>query len=86
MSRTNNPVFFITQGLSSQISQDALRNKRRVTKLVLVVIIVFTVCWAPIQFVLLLKAVKMYSTSGRPEDLSKVIFQIVSHVLAYLNR
>ena len=45
----------------------------------------FSVCWAPIQFVLLLKAVKMYSTS-RPEDLSKVIFQIVSHVLAYLNR
>ena len=68
-----------------QISADALRNKKRVTRLVMVVIAVFAVCWAPIQFVLLLKAVKLYDTKG-PEDFPRIIFQILSHVLAYVNR
>lgn len=68
-----------------QISQDSLRNKRRVTKLVLVVIVVFAVCWAPIQFVLLMKALKVYQTKG-PEDFPRIIFQIFAHILAYVNR
>ncbi|TRY68475.1 hypothetical protein TCAL_12840 [Tigriopus californicus] len=67
-----------------QISQDSLRNKRRVTKLVLVVIVVFAVCWAPIQFVLLMKALKVYQTKG-PEDFPRIIFQIFAHILAYVN-
>jgi hypothetical protein len=56
-----------------------------VTKLVLVVIIVFSVCWAPIQFVLLFKAVGIYTTKGT-EDFKNIVFQILSHVLAYVNR
>ena len=67
---------------SNKASKDSLRNKKRVTRLVLVVIVVFSVCWAPIQFVLLFKAIGLYQTSTLPA----VIFQIFSHVLAYLNR
>ncbi len=55
------------------------------TRLVLIVIVVFAVCWAPIQFVLLLKAVGYYTIRGR-EDFKLIVFQIFSHVLAYVNR
>ena len=72
-------------GRPSQISQESLRNKKRVTKLVLVVIVVFAVCWAPIQFVLLLKALDLFPTNG-PEDFSRILLQILSHILAYVNR
>ncbi len=54
-------------------------------RLVLVVIVVFTCCWAPIQFVLLLKAIGIYRTKSA-EDFPLIIFQICSHVLAYVNR
>jgi allatostatin receptor len=52
---------------------------------VLVVIVVFCVCWAPIQIILLLKALDLYSTHP-PDDYPKIILQIFAHVLAYLNR
>ena len=56
-------------------------------RLVLVVIIVFCVCWAPIQFVLFLKAIGHYRIkAGTPEDNPKIVFQVFAHVLAYLNR
>ena len=35
--------------VGNKMSRESLRNKRRVTRLVLVIIIVFAVCWAPIQ-------------------------------------
>ena len=54
-------------------------------RLVLVVIVVFCVCWAPIQIILLLKALDLYSTHP-PDDYPKIILQIFAHVLAYLNR
>ena len=54
-------------------------------RLVLVVIVVFCVCWAPIQIILLLKALDLYSTNP-PEEYPKIILQIFAHVLAYLNR
>ena len=68
-----------------KISKESLRNKRRVTRLVLVVIVVFSVCWAPIQFVLLFRATGLYQTKT-VADYPLVIFQIFSHVLAYVNR
>ena len=55
------------------------------TKLVLVVIVVFAVCWAPIHFVFVFKAVGIYTTKV-PEDFKLIVFQILSHVLAYVNR
>ena len=54
--------------------------------MVLVVIVVFSFCWAPIQFVLFLKAIGHYQVSIKKEDYARLIFQIFAHVLAYLNR
>ncbi|CAB4054249.1 ASTA-R [Lepeophtheirus salmonis] len=68
----------------TNLSKESLRNKKRVTKLVLIVIVVFAVCWAPIQLVLILKALDLFVTNG-PEDYHRIIIQILAHVLAYLN-
>ena len=65
----------------SKVAKESQRNKRRVTRLVLVVIVVFCVSWAPIQFVLLLRAIGVY-----PFSEPSIIFQIFSQVLAYINR
>ena len=46
---------------------------------------VFAVCWAPIHFVFVFKAVGIYTTKV-PEDFKLIVFQILSHVLAYVNR
>jgi len=64
----------------SKVAKESQRNKRRVTRLVLVVIVVFCVSWAPIQFVLLLRAIGVY-----PFSEPSIIFQIFSQVLAYIN-
>jgi len=71
--------------IGKQISKESLRNKKRVTRMVLVVIVVFSFCWAPIQFVLFLKAIGHYQVSIKKEDYARLIFQIFAHVLAYLN-
>ena len=54
-------------------------------RLVLVVIVVFCVCWAPIQVVLVLRAVGLYQTKSS-EDYPRIIFLIFGQVLAYFNR
>ena len=42
-------------------------NKKRVTRMIIAVIIVFTVCWTPLQIVLVLKAFgKYYDHKARP--------------------
>ncbi|OXA56302.1 Allatostatin-A receptor [Folsomia candida] len=58
----------------------SLRGKKRVTRMVVVVVGVFAVCWLPIQVVLLLKSLKLYEIT----DLS-VAIQITAHVLGYMN-
>ena len=57
-------------------------NKKRVTRMIVSVIIVFTICWAPLHIILLLKAFGHYR-----EDLydGLVIFLIFSQCLAYFN-
>ena len=40
----------------------------------------FSICWAPIQIVLVLKSLNLYKTNA-----ITVSIQIISHVLAYLN-
>ena len=55
--------------------------------MVLVVIVVFCVCWSPIQFILFLKAMGHYSLNAIDGlDYPKLFFQIFAHVLAYFNR
>lgn len=43
-------------------------------------VVAFSICWAPIQIILVLKSLKLYETTTLT-----VSIQIISHVLAYLN-
>jgi allatostatin A receptor len=43
-------------------------------------VVAFSICWAPIQIILVLKSLKLYQTTT-----VTVSIQIISHVLAYLN-
>ena len=56
------------------------RGKRRVTRMVIIVVVIFAVCWCPIQLVLLLKSLNWYHMNP-----STLIIQITSHTLAYTN-
>jgi len=57
-----------------------LRGKKRVTRMIVVVVGVFAVCWLPIQTVLLLKSLYLWDTNDWT-----VAVQITSHVLGYMN-
>lgn len=43
-------------------------------------VVAFSICWAPIQIILVLKSLRLYETTT-----FTVSIQIISHVLAYLN-
>ncbi|XP_032669448.1 allatostatin-A receptor-like isoform X1 [Odontomachus brunneus] len=64
----------------SRISAESRRGRRRVTRLVLVVVGVFAVCWCPIQVILVTKSVDMF-----PLTTATIMLQIASHILAYTN-
>jgi len=70
------------RSVTYRVSKEGLQSKKRVTKLVLAIILVFTVCWAPIQVVLVQKS---FSQREWSHDYTKVVIQIVAHVLAYTN-
>ena len=57
-------------------------NKKRVTRMIIVVIIVFAICWTPLHIVLILNAYDKYPAHNYD---SLVIFQIFSQCLAYFN-
>ncbi|GAB6021271.1 hypothetical protein CHUAL_003890 [Chamberlinius hualienensis] len=61
-------------------SVESLRGKKRVTRLVIVVVVIFAVCWGPIQIVLVLKSLDSYQLNEKT-----IAIQITSHVLAYVN-
>ncbi|XP_031626002.1 allatostatin-A receptor-like isoform X2 [Contarinia nasturtii] len=61
-------------------SAESRKGKRRVTRMVVVIVLVFAICWLPIQIILVLKSLKLYGNSH-----ITVIIQIISHVLAYMN-
>jgi allatostatin receptor len=62
------------------VSAESRRGKKRVTRMVIVVVAIFAVCWFPIQLILVLKSVDRYDITN-----TSVMVQIVSHVLAYMN-
>ncbi|XP_070493396.1 allatostatin-A receptor-like isoform X2 [Chironomus tepperi] len=64
----------------SKVSAESRRGKKRVTRMVVFVVLAFAVCWLPIHIVLVLKSLQMYETSRLG-----VSIQIFSHVLAYTN-
>ncbi|KAM7347824.1 allatostatin A receptor 1 [Cochliomyia hominivorax] len=61
-------------------SAESRKGKRRVTRMVVVVVLAFAICWLPIHVILVLKAFNLYGSSH-----VTVIIQIISHVLAYTN-
>nr|AJA32745.1 FGLa/AST receptor [Rhodnius prolixus] len=61
-------------------SAESRRGKRRVTRMVLVVVAIFAICWCPIQVILVMKSIGQYEITP-----TSVMVQIVSHVLAYMN-
>ncbi|CAN8030659.1 unnamed protein product [Ixodes persulcatus] len=72
--------FGVTPG--GRISRESVRSKKRVTRLVVVVVLVFAVCWCPVQVVLVLKSVDLY---GLPMNPTRIVIQIASQILAYTN-
>jgi len=64
-----------------QMSCESVRCKKRVTRLVVVVVLIFAVCWGPIQVILALRSLGRYLT----ENQYNIIIQITSQVLAYIN-
>ncbi|KAH6943175.1 hypothetical protein HPB50_017123 [Hyalomma asiaticum] len=70
----------VTSG--GRVSAESVRSKKRVTRLVVVVVLVFAVCWCPVHVVLVLKSLDLY---GRPMNPPRIVVQIASQVLAYTN-
>ncbi|XP_046821115.1 allatostatin-A receptor-like isoform X4 [Vespa crabro] len=64
----------------ARVSAESRRGRRRVTRLVLVVVGVFAICWCPIQVILVTKSLEAY-----PLKSATIMVQIASHILAYTN-
>ncbi|KDQ71582.1 Galanin receptor type 2 [Zootermopsis nevadensis] len=62
------------------VSAESRRGKKRVTRMVVVVVAIFAICWFPIQIILVLKSIDMYEITN-----ASVMIQIVSQVMAYMN-
>ncbi|PNF26894.1 Allatostatin-A receptor [Cryptotermes secundus] len=62
------------------VSAESRRGKKRVTRMVVVVVAIFAICWFPIQIILVLKSVDRYEITN-----ASVMIQIVSQVMAYMN-
>ncbi|KAL8620756.1 hypothetical protein ACOMHN_041930 [Nucella lapillus] len=62
-------------------SAESIRAKKRVTRMVIIVVIIFAVCWLPIQIILVLQQFKVYPNTEVPF----VGLQMASNCLAYMN-
>lgn len=63
-----------------RVSAESRRGKRRVTRMVVIVVVIFAVCWCPIQLVLVLKSLDLFEITP-----VNVLIQITAHVLGYMN-
>jgi len=63
-----------------RVSAESRRGKKRVTRMVIVVVVIFAVCWCPIQLLLVLKSLDIYSQTS-----AVIMLQIAAHCLAYMN-
>ena len=69
-------IVFYLQSPQSVVSKDALKNKKRVVKLVTIVTVMFSLSWLPIQLILLLKSLGLYNVT---------VFNISVQVRLYIN-
>ena len=68
------------QAPGGRASAESIKNKKRVIKMVLIVVVIFALCWLPIHIILVLKAMKLM-----PLTPVTITMQIISHILAYSN-
>ena len=61
-------------------SAESLRSKKRVTRMVVMVVVIFALCWLPINVILMVKYFGTY-----PESIAFVGLQIASNCIAYMN-
>lgn len=62
-------------------SSESIRSKRRVTRLVVIVVVIFALCWLPIQVIFMIKEFGKYPT----DSIVFMAVQIASNCLAYMN-
>ncbi|CAO1419007.1 unnamed protein product [Diamesa hyperborea] len=60
-------------------SSESQRGKKKVTRLCVVIVIMFMILWFPIQFILLLKSLKFYESDTH----FKIALQICAHIMGY---
>ena len=61
-------------------SAESLRSKKRVTRMVVMVVVIFALCWLPINIILTIQYFGTY-----PETIAFVGLQIASNCIAYMN-
>ncbi|ESO84146.1 hypothetical protein LOTGIDRAFT_108200 [Lottia gigantea] len=61
-------------------SAESVRAKKRVTRMVIIVVVLFAVCWLPIQVILVIQKFGTY-----PTDIFYIGLQMASNCLAYMN-
>ncbi len=61
-------------------SSESIRSKKRVTRLVVIVVVIFALCWLPIQVIFMIKEFGTYTGS-----IVFMAIQIASNCLAYMN-
>ena len=59
---------------------ESIRSKKRVTKMVVIVVAIFALCWLPIQVVFMVQNFGYYS-----DEVSYITVQMVANCLAYMN-
>ncbi|XP_052266982.1 allatostatin-A receptor-like [Dreissena polymorpha] len=59
---------------------EKIRSKKRVTKMVVIVVVIFALCWLPLQIVFMIKHFGMFNDS-----VTFVAIQMASNGLAYMN-
>jgi allatostatin A receptor len=62
-------------------SKESRRGKRRVTRLVIIVVVCFATLWLPVQLILLLKSLGLYHA----QTSFTIALQIFAQVLAYIS-
>ncbi|XP_053947129.1 allatostatin-A receptor [Anastrepha ludens] len=69
------------QGSGVQMSVKSQRGRKRVTRLVVVVVVAFASLWLPVQLILLLKALDIYHSNTK----IKLLLQVMAQTLAYMS-
>ncbi|GFS05307.1 G-protein coupled receptor [Elysia marginata] len=72
-------LYGVVPGGANQ-STESIRAKKRVTRMVVIVEVIFAICWMPIQIILVLVAFEKY-----PRTEARVVVMFAANCLAYMN-